>query len=255
MAMKPHGKSIVFSDYDDKVVFFKDLSLGHHEAQLRFWLIHFWEAWNPVKKTLNGMEMLLIDEKVEDAHRHGDATHRRKGTAMAEVTETVDQMRRNRWLPGRSDYYMCGEPGYMVRDCLEDTEAVVATVDGQEEVVATRWSQGPLYDKPLKLQRFLLMIINAMALLFIFGCRKNKDMEEEINKRIMGGEALTVEDGNKSCWHLSVFIITADVIQATLEIFIKCEMDGYVSKPFAAEQLYRELSIFFNDFRYKIIRA
>ena len=63
---------------------------------------------------------------------------------MAEVTETVDQMRRNRWLPGRSDYYMCGEPGYMVRDCLEDTEAVeavVATVDGQEEVVATRWSQ------------------------------------------------------------------------------------------------------------------
>ncbi|CAN7032377.1 unnamed protein product [Brassica rapa subsp. trilocularis] len=182
------------------------------------------------------MEMLLIDEK-----------------AMAEVTETVDQMRRNRWLPGRSDYYMCGKPGYMVRDCLEDTEAVVATVDGQEEVVATRWSQGPLYDKHLKLQRFLLMIINAMALLFIFG--ENKDMEEEINKRIMGGEALTVEDGNKSSWHLSVFTITADVIQATLEKFIKCEMDGYVSKPFAAEQLYRELSIFFNDFRYRIIRA
>ncbi|KAH0878411.1 hypothetical protein HID58_065805, partial [Brassica napus] len=81
------------------------------------------------------------------------------------------EMRRNRWLSGRSDYYMCGEPGYMVRDCLEDTEAVeavVATVDGQEEVVATRWSQGPLYDKPLKLQRFSLMIIDAMALLFIF---------------------------------------------------------------------------------------
>ncbi|CAF2157883.1 unnamed protein product [Brassica napus] len=62
MAMKPHGKSIV-SDYDEKVVFFKDLSLGHHEAQLRFRLIHFWEAWNPLKKTLIGMEMLLIDEK------------------------------------------------------------------------------------------------------------------------------------------------------------------------------------------------
>ncbi|XP_013584273.1 PREDICTED: uncharacterized protein LOC106293143 [Brassica oleracea var. oleracea] len=130
MAMKLHGKSIVSSYYDDKVVFFKDLSLGHHEAQLRFWLIHFWEAWNPVKKTLIGMEMLLIDEKLPSISK-----------AMAEVTETVDQMRRNRWLPGRSDYYMCGEPGYMVRDCLEDTEAVVATVDGQEEVVATRWSQ------------------------------------------------------------------------------------------------------------------
>ncbi|CAN6835657.1 unnamed protein product [Brassica oleracea] len=63
MAMKPHGKSIVSSDNDEKVVFFRDLSLGPHEAQLRFWLIHFWEAWNPLKKTLIGMEMLLIDEQ------------------------------------------------------------------------------------------------------------------------------------------------------------------------------------------------
>ncbi|XP_048613170.1 uncharacterized protein LOC125587080 [Brassica napus] len=54
MAMKPHGKSIVSSDYDEKVVFFNDLSLGHQEAQLRFRLIHFWEAWNPLKKTLIG---------------------------------------------------------------------------------------------------------------------------------------------------------------------------------------------------------
>ena len=64
MAMKPNGKSIVSSDYDDKVMFFKDVSLGHHESQLRFRLIHFWEAWNPIKKTLIGLEMLLIDEQV-----------------------------------------------------------------------------------------------------------------------------------------------------------------------------------------------
>ncbi|XP_013624734.1 PREDICTED: uncharacterized protein LOC106330885 [Brassica oleracea var. oleracea] len=63
MAMKPNGKSIVSSDYDDKVMFFKDVSLGHHESQLRFRLIHFWEAWNPIKKTLIGLEMLLIDEQ------------------------------------------------------------------------------------------------------------------------------------------------------------------------------------------------
>ena len=62
--MKPHGKSIVSSDNDEKVIFFKDLSLGPHEAQLRFRLIHFLEAWNPLKKTLIGMEMLLIDEQV-----------------------------------------------------------------------------------------------------------------------------------------------------------------------------------------------
>ncbi|KAL0790509.1 hypothetical protein Bca101_006755 [Brassica carinata] len=63
MAMKPNGKSIVSSDYDDKVMFFKDVSLGHHESQLRFRLINFWEAWNPIKKTLIGLEMLLIDEQ------------------------------------------------------------------------------------------------------------------------------------------------------------------------------------------------
>ncbi|CAN7086872.1 unnamed protein product [Brassica oleracea var. botrytis] len=45
------------------IMFFRDLLLGHHEAQLRFRLIHFWEAWNPLKKTLIGMEMLLIDEQ------------------------------------------------------------------------------------------------------------------------------------------------------------------------------------------------
>ncbi|WZZ31776.1 hypothetical protein YC2023_015177 [Brassica napus] len=61
--MKPNGKSIVSSDYDDKVMFFKDVSLGHHESQLRFRLIHFLEAWNPLKKTLIVLEMLLIDEQ------------------------------------------------------------------------------------------------------------------------------------------------------------------------------------------------
>ncbi|CAF2057955.1 unnamed protein product [Brassica napus] len=63
MAMKLNGKSIVSSDYDDKFMFFKDVSLGHHESQLRFRLIHLWEAWNPIKKTLIGLEMLLIDEQ------------------------------------------------------------------------------------------------------------------------------------------------------------------------------------------------
>ncbi|WZZ24156.1 hypothetical protein YC2023_007557 [Brassica napus] len=63
MAMKPHGKSIMSSDSNKKIVFFKYLSLGPNEAQLRFRLIHFWEAWNPLKKTLIGMEMLLINEQ------------------------------------------------------------------------------------------------------------------------------------------------------------------------------------------------
>ncbi|CAN6853428.1 unnamed protein product [Brassica oleracea] len=63
MAMKRNGKSLASSDSDEKVIFFKDVSLGPHETQLRFRLIHFWEARNPVKKTLIGLEMLLIDEQ------------------------------------------------------------------------------------------------------------------------------------------------------------------------------------------------
>ncbi|KAH0856291.1 hypothetical protein HID58_084552 [Brassica napus] len=63
MAMKRNGKAPVSSDSDEKVVFFNDVSLGPHESQLRFRLIHFWEARNPVKKTVIGLEMLLIDEQ------------------------------------------------------------------------------------------------------------------------------------------------------------------------------------------------
>ncbi|CAN6855465.1 unnamed protein product [Brassica oleracea] len=63
MAMKRNGKSHVSSDSDEQFMSLKDVSLGPHEAQLRFRLIHFWEARNPVKKTLIGLEMLLIDEQ------------------------------------------------------------------------------------------------------------------------------------------------------------------------------------------------
>ncbi|XP_013617699.1 PREDICTED: uncharacterized protein LOC106324245 [Brassica oleracea var. oleracea] len=63
MAMKRNGKSPASSDSNEKVMFFRDVSLGPHETRMRFRLIHFWEAQNPVKKTLIGLEMLLIDEQ------------------------------------------------------------------------------------------------------------------------------------------------------------------------------------------------
>ncbi|KAJ0038536.1 hypothetical protein Pint_23743 [Pistacia integerrima] len=49
-------------------------------------------------------------------------------------------------------------------------------------------------------------------------------------------------DDNVSNWHVPILAMTADVIQATHEECLKCGMDGYVSKPFEAEQLYREVS-------------
>ncbi|CAI8598068.1 unnamed protein product [Vicia faba] len=44
--------------------------------------------------------------------------------------------------------------------------------------------------------------------------------------------------------HLPILAMTADVMQATQEECLKYGMDGYVSKPFEAEQLYREVSKF-----------
>ncbi|KAL0847572.1 hypothetical protein Bca101_020818 [Brassica carinata] len=97
MSTKPNGKSIISSssDNDDKkngsnpllsamvkakgkahvssnreVMFFNDVSLGPQEADLRFRLIHFWEARNPLTKTLIGLEILLIDEQVL-SHQEG----------------------------------------------------------------------------------------------------------------------------------------------------------------------------------------
>ncbi|CAH8299349.1 unnamed protein product [Eruca vesicaria subsp. sativa] len=77
--------------------------------------------------------------------------------------------------------------------------------------------------------------------------RRIRDMEEEMNERNKTGESLTVEESNRTRWHLPVLAMTADVIQATHEECLKCGMDGYVSKPFEAEQLYREVSRFFSS--------
>lgn len=61
---KPNGKSSISSDNNLEVISLNEISLGPQETELRFRLIHFWEVWNPLKKTLIGFEMPLIDEKV-----------------------------------------------------------------------------------------------------------------------------------------------------------------------------------------------
>ncbi|KAL0808171.1 hypothetical protein Bca101_100663 [Brassica carinata] len=72
MAIKPNDKTTGFSAiprsrsssaHRDDVMFFRDVTMGPHEEELRFRLIHFWEARNPNSKALIGVEMLLIDEQ------------------------------------------------------------------------------------------------------------------------------------------------------------------------------------------------
>ncbi|XP_048613815.1 uncharacterized protein LOC125594912 [Brassica napus] len=54
-----NGRSVVSSSAE--VLFFKDVKYGPQEGELRFRLIHFWEARNALTKVLFGLEMLLID--------------------------------------------------------------------------------------------------------------------------------------------------------------------------------------------------
>lgn len=75
--------------------------------------------------------------------------------------------------------------------------------------------------------------------------RRIREMERIINKRIHNGETSGDAYGSVSRWYIPILAMTADVIQATHEKCVLSEMDGYVSKPFEAEQLYREVSRFF----------
>ncbi|CAL0329711.1 unnamed protein product [Lupinus luteus] len=69
-----------------------------------------------------------------------------------------------------------------------------------------------------------------------------RDMELSMNNKV------SVDDcDNVSNWHVPIIAMTADVIQATQEECLKCGMDGYVSKPFEAEQLYREVSLIYQS--------
>ncbi|CAG7895889.1 unnamed protein product, partial [Brassica rapa] len=52
------GKAIV-----GKAITFRDVTFGPYDGEIRFRLIHFWEAWNVQTKVLIGLEMILIDEE------------------------------------------------------------------------------------------------------------------------------------------------------------------------------------------------
>ncbi|KAG0483383.1 hypothetical protein HPP92_011467 [Vanilla planifolia] len=77
--------------------------------------------------------------------------------------------------------------------------------------------------------------------------RRIREMEANINDRIKHGEVCSEDSGNVLHWHVPILAMTADVIQATQEECLKCKMDGYVSKPFEGEQLYREVARFFKS--------
>ncbi|XP_038973757.1 probable histidine kinase 3 [Phoenix dactylifera] len=82
--------------------------------------------------------------------------------------------------------------------------------------------------------------------------KRIREMESDLNDRIKHGEVPLEASGNVLHWHTPILAMTADVIQATHDECLRCGMDGYVSKPFEGEQLYREAARFFKNEKNRI---
>ncbi|CAH9092286.1 unnamed protein product [Cuscuta europaea] len=69
--------------------------------------------------------------------------------------------------------------------------------------------------------------------------RRIRNMEKEANEH--------GANGGRPEWHVPILAMTADVIHATSDKCLKCGMDGYVSKPFEEENLYKAVAKFFES--------
>ncbi|KAJ8759088.1 hypothetical protein K2173_003326 [Erythroxylum novogranatense] len=77
--------------------------------------------------------------------------------------------------------------------------------------------------------------------------RRIREEEWNVNSLTQNANVSIESYSNVSNWHVPILAMTADVIQATQENCLKCDMDGYVSKPFEFDQLYREVSRVFDS--------
>ncbi|CAL9085939.1 unnamed protein product [Musa textilis] len=74
--------------------------------------------------------------------------------------------------------------------------------------------------------------------------RRIREMEADVNILIKHGKVPFECYQDVLHLHIPILAMTADVIHATHEECLRCGMDGYVSKPFEGEQLYREVARF-----------
>ena len=68
--------------------------------------------------------------------------------------------------------------------------------------------------------------------------RTIKARHERDLRHVVVIESFFANTKKKKKWHVPILAMTADVIQATYDECVRCNMDGFVSKPFEEEQLY-----------------
>lgn len=105
------------------------------------------------------------------------------------------------------------------------------------------------------LKVYYLLLRSCLICIYLCVCplsrfeatRQIRQKENEFNEKLDSGEVSLESFPNMTCWHTPILAMTADVIQATDEECRKCGMDGYVSKPFAEEQLYSAVACHFES--------
>ncbi|CAH8381509.1 unnamed protein product [Eruca vesicaria subsp. sativa] len=119
------GKAVV-SENVDEVMSFRNVRFGPQESEVRFRLIHYWEARKVLSKVLLGLEMLLIDSEV----------------AWFECTATIDDV-----VHGSGWYYIgCG---VFHTKAIKGPTTLMCTKCGESEIVgvAQYLSKISVYDK------------------------------------------------------------------------------------------------------------
>lgn len=87
----------------------------------------------------------------------------------------------------------------------------------------------------------------------IFNCcrfeatRCIRQLENDANVKVKSLDSSKLTGESRRNWHTPILAMTADVIQATHEKCVRCGMDGYVSKPFDEEQLYKAVAAYFES--------
>ncbi|XP_056843878.1 replication protein A 70 kDa DNA-binding subunit A-like [Raphanus sativus] len=148
------GKSIVSGEVGE-VISFRDVTFGPHEGEVRFRLIHFWEAWNIQTKVLIGVEMLLIDEEANVLQ--GFIPHSRMEIFMRHIragaTYRLHKFFGSRSKPGfrvASSEVTISLSWNSVLSVLEDSSICFPTdrfrIHGYEEFDAACDMRGGLYD-------------------------------------------------------------------------------------------------------------
>ncbi|KAF8068495.1 hypothetical protein N665_1148s0012 [Sinapis alba] len=154
--MNSTGKSNLSTGKSPVAVFFKDISGGPSQAELRFRLIHFWEARNIAKcGAFIGLELLLIDE--QETVMQGFISSSRAPTYLPHLKAGATYTLQNFFAVANKEIYRVADQNFTVSfsngSVLSPLDDVRLSIPADrfrfhtyEDFEANRGLRGDLYD-------------------------------------------------------------------------------------------------------------